>query len=218
MDDDDFIKAGKRDVNHLIDYCELTKESSLLEVGCGPGRLPIGLISVFGSFKDYLGVDINLGRITWCKNFLEKEYDGLRFSHLNIANDRYNPTGTVEQKQVSFPVDDASIDCIYLYSVFSHLFEPDIRLNLHEFSRVLKPTGRVFLTAFVDPDATKDVEENPTSFGKLKWEGPLHCILFRQDFFEQILFDCGFHIEKRSLFDETDEQSLYILSLREVSN
>ena len=40
--------------------------SRVLDVGCGYGRLPIGLLRVIGGVG-YLGLDVHRGSIDWCR-------------------------------------------------------------------------------------------------------------------------------------------------------
>ena len=211
-DDGPFVKSAKADVQRLADYCQLTSDSRLLEVGCGAGRLPIGLKLTYPTINRYLGLDVNKPRIDWCREHLG-EQGKYEFEHVDVENSRYNPGGELGQSDCQIPAASESIDCIYLFSVFSHLFEEDIRDYLQEFRRVLSKNGSVFLTAFVDDKADKAVEENPTHFGPLDWSGPLHCVLYKTSHLNEIFSDCGFIPTRFEYQTEADQQSLYILHI-----
>ena len=210
--DCDFLSAGRYDVERLVKLCGLTDSSSLLEVGCGPGRLPIGLLQVFKEFGDYTGLDVNKARIDWCKEHIQDFHPGMSFHHIDIENARYNPKGVASQMDYTIPVDAGQSDCIYLYSVFSHLMDNEVNAYLSEFSRVLRAAGKIFLTAFVSPHTNRLIEENPSDFGPLSWHGPLHCVLYQQEYFETLLGAHGFVVDNTFLGTETDGQTLYIVS------
>ena len=54
-----FLESSKQESLRVVESLGLSPESSLLEIGCGPGRLPIGIIAFFGAIKYYQGVDID---------------------------------------------------------------------------------------------------------------------------------------------------------------
>ena len=56
---------------------------NILEIGCGFGRLPIGLLQVFDSIN-YLGIDVHKASIDWCKKFLRNDKSKMKFLHLNL--------------------------------------------------------------------------------------------------------------------------------------
>jgi Methyltransferase domain len=78
----------------------------------------------------------------------------------------YNPKGASQPTETRLAIADGCIDRIFLYSVFTHLFEPDIRNYLSEFRRLLKPTGAVLATWFVIDDAAlAAIREKPSPLG-----------------------------------------------------
>ena len=178
-----------------------------MDIGCGPGRLPIGIISRIGELRAYRGIDVSGTPIEWCKKYIGEKYPTFQFIHINAKNERYNPDGSPLER---LPFPDKAFDIIYLYSVFSHMKPPDIKYYLSEFRRLLKPIGHIFLTAFVEKNVP-EMEENPPDY-KQQWKGALHCVRYEKKFFEKMLRDHGFKIEKHAYGAETDGQSGYYLS------
>jgi len=88
--------------------------------------------------------------------------------------------------------------------------DEDTAAYLGEVSRLLKPGGRAFVTAFVE-EGVPDVEENPAGYGPLEWSGPLHCVRFDKAFFEGMVRAAGLEVDSLEHGQETDGQSLYIL-------
>jgi ubiquinone/menaquinone biosynthesis C-methylase UbiE len=89
------------------------------------------------------------------------------FAWLDVASHMYNPRGAQAAAGLRLPVEDGSIDRLFLFSVFTHMFEPDIRGYLGEFARVLKPSGAGLATWFmIDEDALNSVRESGSLMGE----------------------------------------------------
>jgi SAM-dependent methyltransferase len=65
-----------------------------------------------------------------------------RFVHADVYSKYYNPRGKRAAAAYSFPYADATIDCVFLTSVFTHMLPDDVPHYLSEISRVLVPGGR----------------------------------------------------------------------------
>ena len=207
IDDEAFLSSGEHEAERLQSSFGLSRNMALLDLGCGPGRLPIGILRKIGEIRAYRGVDVSQTPIEWCSKYIEKEHPTFQFTHMDIKNERYNPSGS---SSVGLPFPDASFDVIYLYSVFSHMKTPDIQAYLTEFKRLLKATGKVFLTAFTE-DKVPEMEENPPNY-KQDWKGALHCVRYEKKFFKKLLKDYGFTVDKLEYGTETDGQSGFYLS------
>ena len=134
-----FIKTAVRDVKRLEKYCELSPESSLLDWGCGAGRLAIGVKDYFPSIRDYHGVDVQRELIDWGQENLAG--DGYRFTYVDVSNERYNPDGSPER---TLSADTHSVDVFYAYSVFSHMNAADTTGYLELLGQALTTTGKAF--------------------------------------------------------------------------
>lgn len=205
-DDDAFVASAVREVGRLADQAGATKESRLLDWGCGSGRLAVGLIEQYGGIGEYHGVDVQKPLISWAERHLGSR-PGFHFTHVNLANARYNPAGQTVQE---IPGDTGGYDVFYAYSVFSHLRTADTAAYLREVARLLAPGGRAFVTAFVEDDV-EDEAENPPGYGPMDWSGPLHCVRYRREFFEKMVAEAGLSSVEHEHGQETDGQSLYVL-------
>jgi SAM-dependent methyltransferase len=184
----------------------------VLDVGCGYGRLPIGLIRAFGAVP-YLGVDVHRGSIGWCRRYLERGHPSYRFAWMDRENARYNPGGGAIGEAFRLPVETGTIGLAYLYSVASHLPEAHLRIYLAELARVLAPGGRVFLTGFVE-EGVPPVSVNPPGYAFARCSGPLHVVRYERGHLDALLAAAGFRVERFDHGAETDGQSGVYLAPR----
>lgn len=208
-----FFSSAIAEADRLKNSFKLNINSRVLDVGCGVGRLPIGILNTIGDIKNYYGIDVSARAIEWCQRFINRWHPTFQFKHIDIENQRYNPHGMKIDNNFSLPFDDKEFDIVYLYSVFSHMSLDDIILYLKEFRRLLMPSGKIFLTAFIEKNVP-DMEINPSNY-KMTWSGPLHCVRYNKEFFESILKTHNFKIDKFEYGNETNGQSAFYISLIE---
>jgi SAM-dependent methyltransferase len=208
--DEDFVHSGEEEAKRLTVWCGLGAQSRVLDVGCGPGRLPIGILRTAGDIAAYRGIDVSRTPIEWCSRHIQLAHPSFQFLHINVRNDRYNPSGESLNDRFRLPFPSGSFDIIYLYSVFSHMGTEDVQRYLREYARLLAPDGSVFLTAFVE-EAVPSMEENPQGYGNLQWKGALHCVRFESGFFAALVRGAGLQIVRQSHGTETDGQSAFLL-------
>lgn len=211
-DDAYFLKSARLEARRLVEHAALSAEKSVLDIGCGPGRLAIGILAELGNVTRYTGVDVFRPAVDWCQHHLTPQHPNFEFIHINDANERYNPEGKTKNSRL--PVGDASVDVINLYSVFSHLTYGDIVIALADMRRVISPRGHVFLTAFVE-DGVPNYSINPPHYQE-EWKGALHCVRFNREFFESMLTEAGFRVTGFVHGRETNGQSALYLSPGDV--
>lgn len=124
---------------------------NILEFGCGIGRDAIWLSHELTT-GSYVGIDIIEESINWCRDNIQKDRPNFSFHHFNVADNLHNPTGTQSVGDFNFPVADNSIDRIFAFSVFTHMYADQIAHYLNECGRVLRPGGRAYLTIFLYDD------------------------------------------------------------------
>ena len=97
----------------------------------------------------YLGFDVVDRSVAWCRRNISERHPNFTFHHMDVFNRRYNPAGTVKASSYTFPLEDRSLDFVFLTSVFTHMFPEDSRRYLHEIARLLRPGGRLLATFFL---------------------------------------------------------------------
>jgi SAM-dependent methyltransferase len=142
----DYISVGDQFFD-IFKLAGLKPPDDVLDVGCGVGRMARPLAGWLEGH--YEGFDPSSRAIRWCSRNISQVYENFNFTHIDVANDLYNPRGELPAKRVEFPYDDDSFDFAILTSVFTHM-QPAGQLHyLDELARVVRPGGHVFATYFL---------------------------------------------------------------------
>jgi SAM-dependent methyltransferase len=135
----------------------LRPDDDVLDVGSGIGRMAVPLVGWLQG--RYEGFDVVRKGVDWCRGNITPRHPNFRFTHVDLYNGDYNPTGRLRAEDFRFPYPDASFDFAFLTSVFTHLLPADIRRYAGELSRVVRPGGTMFATWFLlDADALASVD------------------------------------------------------------
>jgi SAM-dependent methyltransferase len=114
-DDDFYLKSAEGEANRLVNHFQCTQDSRVLDVGCGQGRLPIGILRVIGK-TNYVGIDVDRKSVDWCKRYIERDHPSFKFEHLNLYNERYNRNGIKMGDGFRFDIESKSVVFSDIYS------------------------------------------------------------------------------------------------------
>lgn len=203
-----YLEYAKASARTLQQYGGATPQQRIVDIGCGPGRLLVGMLAQWGEVARYWGLDVDPKAIAWAQRYLAREPQ-ISFHHLNLNSARYNPASDCPPTQAQLPIADAEADLVVLLSVFSHMFMDDIEAYLVEIARVLRPGGRVLLTVFAEDDVERDCE-NPKDY-ITDWKGPLHCVRVNRQAFDAAVAAVGLSIQTFDYRKMTSQQSLCVL-------
>jgi SAM-dependent methyltransferase len=207
-DDTFYVKSAEGEAHRLMNGLQCTNTSRVLDVGCGQGRLPIGILRVIGEMN-YLGLDVHQPSIEWCKRYIERDYPSFQFTHINVYNERYNKHGRKLERGFRFALEPESVDLVYLFSVFSHTTDEDIRVYLKDFARILASKGKIFFTTFVEEDVP-NMSINPENY-RAACSGPLHIVRYNKSYLFSLLDEAGYAILDFAHGTEIDGQSAIYL-------
>ena len=120
-------------------YGQIRRDSDVLEIGCGLGRVAFPLRYVLSQHGTYHGFEICRDKVEFLQQNFSTAYPNFHFHHEDIHNTFYNPIGMIRPEHYRFPYEDASFDLIYAASVFTHLLPAAAERYMRESSRVLRP-------------------------------------------------------------------------------
>jgi SAM-dependent methyltransferase len=150
----DFVRVGQKFVNYLVSHGGLQPDASVLDVGCGIGRMAVALTGHLSPDTRYEGFDVVPEGIQWCTEQVTPRYPNFRFRLADIHNSRYNPAGALRAREFEFPYDADQFDFVFLSSVFTHMLPDGVEHYVSEIARVTKPHGRCLATFFLLNDVS----------------------------------------------------------------
>ena len=62
-----FKAIGETFVSHFIEVCNLEPGETVLDIGCGTGRMAVPLLRYLNESGSYFGFDISKKAIRWCR-------------------------------------------------------------------------------------------------------------------------------------------------------
>ena len=130
-----FLKAGQLGADTLVSLLarhgiQIDELDSLLDFGCGCGRV-IRHLRRLERVRLH-GTDSNASAVAWCDEHLD---------FAEFSTNRLEPPTRYRRH---------SFDCIYAYSVFTHLPEALQLAWMNELRRILKPGGHLVITLHGD--------------------------------------------------------------------
>ena len=134
---------------YLTLLCDLRRESSMLELGCGHGRTARGLLGYLRAPGRYAGLDVDRVRIEDAQARIQSRQPAFQFIWADVHNAHYNPCGSTPAASYRFPFPDEAFEVIYAASLFTHLLPDETRNYFHESRRVLKPGGKCLFSMFL---------------------------------------------------------------------
>jgi len=188
-DNEYFLNSALREAERVITRLGCTPQSLLVDIGCGQGRLPIGLARIFPNFR-YIGLDVSEESIHWCQQHIERRHPTYRFQHINLVNARYNPAGHALAGNFRLPVADGTADIVYLWGVVTNMEPEHLAPYAAEISRMLRAGGRAFLTANVE-DNVPQVSINPEHYMPWEYHGPLNIVRYEKQYFLDVFRQAG---------------------------
>ncbi|HZI65848.1 MAG TPA: class I SAM-dependent methyltransferase [Thermoanaerobaculia bacterium] len=146
--DGDFEAVGDELADLVLAHGRVHPNSTLLDIGCGIGRVAQSLARRLPREVEYDGFDVVRGAIRWCRRRITRDHPNFRFRHVSVRSSEYALFG-VPAAEFRFPSPNERFDCAFAFSLFTHLTLPEMSRYLRESSRVLKPGGRLVATFFL---------------------------------------------------------------------
>jgi ubiquinone/menaquinone biosynthesis C-methylase UbiE len=196
----DFEQAGNQDLELFKTLVGLKPDESILEIGCGPGRMAVALARFMSTKGSYEGMDITEPFIRWCREHITPRYPNFRFQHADVFNKSYNPNGRVAACDYTLPYRENAFDLVFLMSVFTHMLPEDMKRYLAEISRVTKVGRRCLITFFLlNPESLSLIQAGRSTFDfknifgtyRTAMETAEAAIAYDEAFIRRLYSDCG---------------------------
>jgi ubiquinone/menaquinone biosynthesis C-methylase UbiE len=200
----DFIKQGIHHLDLLKRHTNLKHDSAILDIGCGIGRSAAALTKYLNSHGSYEGFDVVKKGINWCNKNISNNYTNFHFRHVPLKNDLYNKNGNNADEFI-FPYNDSLFDVVFLFSVFTHMQQTEIKHYLNEIFRVMKVGGNCLATFFIYNEKDEEYISQYNSFCfPVKREGfrlmdkkvKSANVAFEEKNLQNIISDSGLKIKK----------------------
>ncbi|MCH2033620.1 MAG: class I SAM-dependent methyltransferase [Tenacibaculum sp.] len=132
----------------LISQFKKLDNVSILDWGCGTGRVLRHLPSIAGNNNRYFGCDYNPKYVKWCSENLE---------NIDFKLNEVTPPLEYENKK---------FDLVYGISIFTHLSLEQHHTWFEELHRILKPNGILFLTTHGNAHQFKLTDKESIKYDK----------------------------------------------------
>jgi cyclopropane fatty-acyl-phospholipid synthase-like methyltransferase len=129
----DYVTMGEIELDALREQ-GLARDSTLVDFGCGTGRLAQHAIPYLSSGR-YIGIDIS-------PTFLARADESTRRIRSNSSCD----VRWIHQEGLDFDVAVGSVDFLCAFSVFTHMEHEDTLRYLRAIRPLMRTTGRVVLS------------------------------------------------------------------------
>jgi len=189
-----FLKSAVAEARRLVARLGCTRESQVVDIGSGVGRLAIGLMQEIGEVH-YCGLEAHQPYVDWCRRYIERNHPSFRFLHVDVENERYNPKGVTLTKDFRLPVPDGSADIVYLWGLFTNFAPAAMKIYVAEISRIAKKGALVFVTAFVE-EGVPPVSLNPVNYVNYPCVGPLHVVRYDRLFLLDVFAAHGLSVDE----------------------
>lgn len=173
-------------------YLDPQDYESILDFGCGGGRVARQLIQQTQRPRVYVGLDLNHDMIEWCEANLAPRATGFRFEHHDVYNIGLNPTG--EARTLPLPAGDGTVSLFNAISVFTHSMQDQVEHYLHEAARILKPTGALHATWFLFDKSLFPMMQDFQNALFVNETDPSNAVIFDRDWLRRTARDAGLAI------------------------
>ncbi|MEY2399190.1 MAG: hypothetical protein QOJ00_2364 [Actinomycetota bacterium] len=180
--DGDFDQIGKLELT-VLKMAGLRPDSSLLDFGCGTGRLAVQAIP-FLVGGTYVGTDIAETMLVHARE-------------LTASLTGPQSVQFVHQTDENFPVPDHSVDVICAFSVFTHMEHEDSLRYLRAAHRVLRPGGAFVLSCLpIHLEAARNIFEASAAFDpESRWK-QVRNVVTSVELFETVSAMAGWDAER----------------------
>ena len=123
----------------FLSQCGVSPSDTLLDYGCGYGRVAIPVLRGQGPDGNFIGLEISERRLELAREWIAREGLESKSHELILSKDNSMPF-----------VASSSVDVVWVLSVFNHMPDAELDTCLEAMHRVLKPGGKLFCYYLTD--------------------------------------------------------------------
>lgn len=131
----EFIEIGEGITGNMIRMGLIEPQHTILDVGCGLGRLARPLVNYLTS-GSYYGLDATKSSIEWCTDAYS-DYGNFHFMFADVFSNTYNKKASRESSAYKFPYESNTFDFLWSTSLFTHMVFKDFENYIKEMARVM---------------------------------------------------------------------------------
>jgi SAM-dependent methyltransferase len=163
---------------------------SVLDFGCGCGRLARQMLQQRPRPRRYIGFNLHAGMIRWCRNNVAPHAPGFTFLHHDVENQSFNP-GKGKPILRPMPAENGSVSLLIALSVFTHTIQDHAEYYLHEAARVLRPDGEMAASFFLFEKRFFPMMHDFQNALYINIEDPWNAVIFDREWLERSLAALG---------------------------
>jgi len=145
----DYVKVGEKYLTYFQELAGLQAQHSVLDVGCGIGRMAVPLTQFLNEKGSYDGFDIVKSGIDWCNKNISNNHPNFRFLYTGLYNQLYNTSDKANASTFNFPYENSKFNFVFLTSVFTHMMPAEVEHYINEIGRVMKPGATSLMSFFI---------------------------------------------------------------------
>ena len=188
--DGDFELVGRAELDMLLNS-GLRPGDTLVDFGCGTGRLAVHVIPWLADDGRYVGIDISKTMLAHARVIVGEKVTSHRCS-----------VEFLHQTTPNFPMPDKSVDMVCAFSVFTHMEHEDSYRYFRGARRIIKEGGKFFYSClpmeelvsarrFFEQEASVDVVERWRKVRNVTTSRDLMDTIARMAGWEPILWNLG---------------------------
>lgn len=144
-DEEDYLKWGQASFNDLTRH-SMSPDDSVLELGCGCGRIAIHIAPYLSPKGQYVGIDCVAVLLEWCKANISPRFPNCKFIFIDVVAKAHNPYGRIPASEFTFPFPNRAFTFAFAVSLFTHMTIDGIANYISETARVLHSGSRFLAT------------------------------------------------------------------------
>ena len=163
---------------------------SVVDFGCGCGRLARQMMQQRARPRRYLGFDLHPGIVRWCQRELAPRAPGFTFLHHDIYNPVFNPD-PAKPRWLPMPAEDGTARLMIALSVFTHTTQAQTEHYLREAARVLHPDGVLVASWFLFEKRFFPMMHDFQNTLYINVEDPTNATIFDREWLQASLHNLG---------------------------